>query len=154
MSRYSAGKQMSFYQNQEASLQATGQAKELVNRIQTEIAIKLTKKAIEPSFRLDITKKQKEFLVSYEITKRYKKMNDFCFDFLKTEQFSKNGKIKYTIADNSFEMKLGSSKAVTVYKKGGKRETMFRESDLVIKFRIQRSHMISERSKNLVSKYL
>ena len=59
MSRYSAGKQMSFYQNQEASLQATGQAKELVNRIQTEIAIKLTKKAIEPSFRLDITKKQK-----------------------------------------------------------------------------------------------
>ncbi len=154
MSRNSAGKQTGFYQNQEAHLQATGQAKELVNRIQTEIAIKLPKKVMEPSFRMDITKKQKEFLVSYEITKRYKKMDDFYFDFLKTEQFSKNGRIQYTIADNSFEMKLGSSKALTVYKKGGKRETIFRESDLVIKFRIQKSHIVSERSKKLVSKYL
>ena len=74
--------------------------------------------------------------------------------FLKTEQFSKNGRIQYTIADNSFEMKLGSSKALTVYKKGGKRETIFRESDLVIKFRIQKSHIVSERSKKLLSKYL
>ncbi len=154
MSRYSSGKQIGFYQNQETTKQATGQAKELVNRIATEIAVNLTKKVKEPLFRIDITKKQKNFLMSYGITKRFLSMKDFYFDFLLTEQFSKNGKIRYTIADNSFVMKLGSSKTVTVFKKGGKRETIYRESDLIIKFEIQRTQTISERTKNLVSKYL
>jgi hypothetical protein len=140
-----------FYKNQEAKPRATGQLKELVSRLGLEISLRLTRKNPEPSFRLDLTKKQREYLyATYKITKRFKSMNDFYIDQLEQEQYSKSGKIKYSV--ESFQMRLGNVKTLTVYRKRGVRELLFRQSDLVVKFEIRTTHIISDRIQGLIKK--
>ena len=77
-------------------------------------------------------------------------MNDFYIDQLEQEQYSKSGKIKYSV--ESFQMRLGNVKTLTVYRKRGVRELLFRQSDLVVKFEIRTTHIISDRIKGLIKK--
>lgn len=140
------------YSNMDVNVEPRGQIGEMVRNIKTEIGKRLLGKKMIGKFRLDLTDRQKRYLIDEHcITKRNQALNDFVIN--NDLAISTYTKRRSKISASDLFLKLGNTRKCVLMNQQGEEITHIRGAELVIEFKINKELKETRRGVELLAKY-